>query len=129
MGLHVRVLRAEQLFGAVTRQVFDNVRELASAVVALAGISLGIFIREYRARGFEHRFADKILRGNQLQTLVLAAGFVVDGSGNLRIGFVERAVHLGCGILHVIFLGSFINVGPVKFHVSFRSRHRRKAEL
>ncbi len=93
VGLHVGVLRAEQLLRPVARQVLDDVGKLAAAVIALARIALRILVREHRARGFEHGFADKIFRGNQLQPLVLAAGFVVNGSGNLRIGFVERAVH------------------------------------
>jgi hypothetical protein len=34
MRLNVCVFRTEQLLGTVTRQVFDNIDELAAAVVA-----------------------------------------------------------------------------------------------
>ena len=85
--LHVGMLGAEQLLRAIARQVLDDVGELASAVVALAGISLGILVGEDRARSFEHGLADKILRGDQLQAFVLAAGFVVDGGGDLQDHF------------------------------------------
>ena len=88
MWLDIGMLRAKQLLGPVARQILDHIGKLAAAVVALAGISLGIFIREHRARGFEHGFADEIFRGDQLQAFMLAAGFVVDGRGDLRIGFV-----------------------------------------
>ena len=94
MRLHVGVLGAEELLGAVAGQVLDDVGELAAAVVALAGIALGILVGEHRARGFEHGFADEVLRGDQFQAFVLAAGFVVDGGGDLGIGFVQRARHV-----------------------------------
>ena len=80
------MLGAEQLLRPVARQILDDVGELAAAVIALAGISLGILVRKHRAGRFEHGFADKVLGGDQFQAFVLAAGFVVDGSGNLRIG-------------------------------------------
>ena len=80
--LHVGMLGAEKLLGAVARQVLDHIGELAAAVVALAGIAFGVFVGEHRARRFEHGLADEVLRGDQLQAFVLAAGFVVDGSGN-----------------------------------------------
>ena len=85
--LHVRVLGAEQLLGAIARQVLHHVGELAPAVIALAGIALGVLVGEDRARGLQHRFADKVLRGNQLQPLVLAALFVFDGLRDLRVNF------------------------------------------
>ena len=87
MRLHVGVLGAEELLGAVARQVLDHVGELASAVVALAGIALGVLVGEDRAGGFQHGFADKVLRGDQLQTFVLAALFVLDGLRDLGINF------------------------------------------
>ena len=94
MRLHVGMLRAEELLRPVARQVLDDIGKLAAAVVTLAGISLGILVREHRARSFEHGFADEVFRGNQFQALVLAASFVVDGGGNLRIAFEQRTVHL-----------------------------------
>ena len=93
MRLHVGVFRSEQFLGPLARQLFHHVGKLAAAVVALAGISLGILVGEHRAHGLEHGLADKILGSNQLQTFVLAANFVVDGSGDLRIGFVEGERH------------------------------------
>ena len=52
--LHVRVLGAEELLGAVAREVLHHVGELAAAVVALAGIALGVLVGEDRPGRFEH---------------------------------------------------------------------------
>ena len=93
VGLHVGVFGAEKFLGAVAGQVFHHVGKLAAAVVALAGIAFGIFVGEHRAHGLEHGFADKIFGGDQFQAFVLAANFVVDGSGHLGIYFVERERH------------------------------------
>ena len=44
VGLHVGVLGAEELLGAVAGQVLDHVDILAAAVVAPAGIAFGILL-------------------------------------------------------------------------------------
>ena len=85
--LHVGVLGSEELLGAVARQVLHHVGELASAVVALAGIAFGVLVGEHRAGGFEHGLADEVLRGDQLQPFVLAALFVGNGFCDCRIDF------------------------------------------
>src|ERR1700688_1818779 len=106
MWLHVGMFGSEQLLSAVARQILHDVGVFAPAVVTLARITLGIFVGKHRARGFKHGFADEIFRGNQLQPLMLAAGFIVDGCRNLRIGFVKRAVHLR-RTLHVFSWGAW----------------------
>ena len=77
--LHVDVFGAEELLGAVARQVLDDVGEFAAAVVALAGIAFGVLVGEDAAGGFEHRFGGEVLAGDQLELGVLALGFVLDG--------------------------------------------------
>ena len=62
MRLHVGVLGAEQGLRAVDRQLLGAVHEFAAAVVALAGIALGVFVGEHRAHRFEHRFGNEIFR-------------------------------------------------------------------
>src|ERR1051326_302451 len=78
MWLHVRVLRAEQLLRTVACQVLDNVGIFASAVISLSRIPLGVLVRKHRAHGFKDGFADKVLRRDEFQALMLAANFVVD---------------------------------------------------
>ena len=96
MRLHVGVLGAKELLGAVARQVLDHVGEFASAVITPAGITLGVLVGEDRARRLQHGFAHKVLRGDQLQPFVLAPLFVFDRLRNLRINFRQRPFHRIC---------------------------------
>jgi hypothetical protein len=54
--LHVHVLAAKDLFGAVARQVLHHVRVFAATVVAASGIPLRILVGKNRAGSFQHRF-------------------------------------------------------------------------
>jgi hypothetical protein len=58
--LDVRILRSEKLLSAISRQIFDDVGELAPTVVTLAGIALSVLIRKYRSGGFQHCLTHKI---------------------------------------------------------------------
>ena len=65
-------------------------------VPALAGIDIYLKDESTHPTGsLKHRLTHKIFRSDQLQPFVLAASFVVDGVGNLRIHFIERAGHVG----------------------------------
>ena len=75
-----------------------DVDEFAAAVVALAGIALGVLVRHHRAGGFEHGAADEVLGGDQLESRILAVELVADGPGNLGIGFGERSPGHGRGL-------------------------------
>jgi hypothetical protein len=94
MGLNVGVLRSKQCFRAVDRQLLGAVGEFAAAVVALAGIALGVLVGEHRAHRFQHGFGNKILRGDQLEARALAASFLAQHFGDVRIDFLERSVHV-----------------------------------
>ena len=91
--LHIDVLAAEDLLGAIAGQVLHHVGVLAAAVVAAAGIALGIFIGEDRAGRLQHCFGDEVFAGNHLQPFVLAEGFVVNGGGYLGVGLGEGKRH------------------------------------
>ena len=93
MRLHVGKLRAEDLLGAIARQVLHHVGVLASAVVAPSRIALGILVGEDRAGGLEHRFGDEVFAGNHLQALVLAEGFVINGGGYFGVGLGKGKGH------------------------------------
>ncbi len=97
MSLHVGVLRAEELLCAVDRQLLDFIGVLATAVVALARIALGVLVGEDGAHGFEDRFGDEVFRRDELQPGGLAPGFVAKKAGDLRIDGVQRAVHAVVG--------------------------------
>ena len=91
--LHVGMLSAKKLLGAFARQRFHHVGELAAAVITSPGIAFRVFVGEYRAGSFQHGFADKIFRSDQLEAFVLAPGFVINGSGDFRIDFCQRPRH------------------------------------
>src|ERR1700752_1157931 len=65
VGLYIGVFGPKKLFGPLPRQVFDPIGELTTAVVPLTRIAFGIFVREYRAHGLEHGFADKVFGSDQ----------------------------------------------------------------
>ena len=89
--LHVDVIGENNRFGALDGERFCNVHIFAAAIPAPAGIAFGIFICQAGSLGFHHRPAGKVLAGDQLNILELAAALVLDGLGNLRIDRRERS--------------------------------------
>ena len=87
--LHIGECAVEQPLGALDRQAFDDVDVLATAVIAPAGIALGIFVGEHRALCLEHGPGDDVLRGDQLDFVPLAAEFQLDRLGDFGIGIGE----------------------------------------
>jgi hypothetical protein len=85
MRLDIGVLGAEQLFGAINGQLLSYVDKLATTVIALRRIAFRVLVRQHGTLHFEHSFADKILRGNELQAEFLPLGLMVDRSGNIGI--------------------------------------------
>jgi hypothetical protein len=90
--LHVRVIGAKQLLRAIDRGLFDNVGPLATTVVALARITLGVLVREHRPGSLQHRFADEIFRRDQFETIRLACDFVIDRARDHRINLRQRRI-------------------------------------
>ncbi len=85
IGLHVGETAAEQAAGALDGERFGDVDELASAIVAPAGIALGVLVGHHRALRLEHGAGDDVLGGDQLDLVALAAEFLGDGVGDLGI--------------------------------------------
>ena len=90
--LDVRVLRAEQLLRAVDRELLDLVDHLAAAVVAAAGIALGVLVRRHRADGLEHGGPREVLGGDQLDLPALALELVAEQARDLGVELVEPRV-------------------------------------
>ena len=97
MRLHVGVVGAEQGLGALDGQLLGLVHVLAAAVVALAGVALGVLVGQHRALRLQHARAGVVLRGDQLDVLFLAALLGLDRGPELGIviGNVERLVEHG----------------------------------
>src|SRR6185503_8560347 len=83
--LDVRVLGAEQLLRTVDRELLDLVHDLAAAVVAVPGISLGVLVREDGAGRLEDRRPREVLRRDQLDLPALAVGLAADQRCDLGI--------------------------------------------
>ncbi len=88
--LHVGVLGAEQRLGAVDRELLGDVDPLAAAVVAPAGVALGVLVRQHRALALEHGARDEVLRGDHLERALLALELAAQRLGDLGIDLGER---------------------------------------
>ena len=98
VGLHVGVLGAEQFTGTAAGDILHLVHIGAAAVIAVAGITLGVLIGQHRAHGGQHRRRDDVLRGDQLDVAALAGKLPLHGVGHLRVA----AAHEADGIQHVL---------------------------
>jgi hypothetical protein len=70
----------------LSRQVLDRIHMLATAIIALAGITLGILVRHQRTLGRQDRGTGKIFGGNQQQLVALTLLFGIDGGIHFRVG-------------------------------------------
>ena len=71
VGLHVRVLGAEERLRALDRDRLDLVDDLAAAVVALARIALGVLVRRHRPDRLEDARPGEVLGRDQLDLTAL----------------------------------------------------------
>jgi len=85
MRLHIGGLRPEQFFNPVDRELLGDIDEFAAAVIAFAGIALGVFIGELRPLSGHHHRARVILRRDQLDVIFLALVFGGDGCPDFGI--------------------------------------------
>ena len=88
--LHVDVLGAEQLLGAIDRELLDLVDHLAPAVIPFAGHAFGVLVGQHRARRFEHRDRDEVLARDQLEPVLLPLLLTPHQSGDGGIGLGQR---------------------------------------
>ena len=92
--LNIDMLGAEQALEPVAGEILDLVDELAAAVVAVAGIALGVFVREHAADRLHDGGACEVLAGDHLQPLVLARLLGLHGGPDVRV-FLFDEVHGG----------------------------------
>jgi hypothetical protein len=90
MRLYVGEAAPEQARGALDRQPFGHIDELAAAIIAPPGIAFGILVCEDRALRFKHRLRHNILAGDQFDLRLLTVKFAIDRGGDLRIGGGQR---------------------------------------
>ena len=90
--LDIGVVGTEELLGSFARELFGDVYELATAVVAATGVALRILIGHHRAHRSHHRWGHEVLRSNQLETLVLPKPFVLEGLSHLGVSRFDQLV-------------------------------------
>src|SRR6185312_12951759 len=89
--LDVGVFGAEQFLDAVNGHALGHVHEFAAAIVALAGIPLGVLVGEARTLGSHHGRARVILAGDHLEAVLLAAPLAGNRREYLGIGAFQNA--------------------------------------
>src|SRR6266581_8404291 len=117
--LHIRMLGAEQLLRPIDRELLDLIDDLAAAVVALPRQPLGVLVRERRAHRLQNRNGNKILRGYELQAVLLPRDLFVDELANLGVDFREWRLPIS----HCVLLPAPCSVlrAPCSSHLSIFS--------
>ena len=90
--LDVSVLGAEQLLGAVDRQLLDDVDMFAAAVVAAAWVTLGVLVGQHGTLRLEHAQRGEVLGRDHLQGGLLAVQLGGHRGGDLRVHFGQVGV-------------------------------------
>ena len=96
VGLHVDVLRAKDGLEPVAGEVFHRIDEFAAAVIAVAGVALGVFVGEHAADRLHDSGAREVLAGDHLQPFLLPGLFRSDRRPDLGIILCDEvggAVH------------------------------------
>ena len=95
--LHVRVLGAEQRLRALDGERLGDVDVLAAAVVAAAGVALGVLVREHGALRLQHRDGNEVLARDHLEVVALATELELEHLGDLGIDLGEGGIEDGLG--------------------------------
>ena len=85
MGLHVDVLASEKFPGPLSGQIFRLVHALASAVIALAGISLRVLVGQNAPHGGHNRRTYPVFGSDQFDVAGLPLILLADDVRDLRI--------------------------------------------
>ena len=85
VGLDVGMLSAEQLAGALTGDLFGLVDAVAAAVVALAGIALGVLVGQARAHSHHDSRGDDVFGGDQLDVALLAVILLLNSGADFGV--------------------------------------------
>ena len=89
MGLHVGVFGPVEGAGPLDGKRLDLIDHLAPAVVARTGIALGVLVREDGTHRLQHRQGCEVLRGDQLDVVLLARQFLLDQGRQDRISLLQ----------------------------------------
>ena len=87
MGLYVCVLGTEQLLDACYCKALGLVNNLATSVVTLTGITLGVLVGKTLSHGLHNLVTYKVLGGNKLDAFCLALVFALNDVKNFLVSF------------------------------------------
>ena len=105
MGLHIGVVGAKEFLGALAGQILDLIDELTAAIVALAGIALGVLVRQVGTHRLHDGGADEVFRSDQFNVRLLTLQFALHGGINFRVGLLDgRVFQHGSRLLVIRFL-------------------------
>jgi hypothetical protein len=92
--LDVGGIGAKQLLQPIDRQLLGDIDVLATTVIALARVTLGILVGQLRALRRHHRVTDVVLGGNQFDVLFLTAILVLEHLPDLGV-YSRQGVSIG----------------------------------
>ena len=104
VGLHVGVLGTKQLAGAVDGDLLHLIHKLAAAVVAVAGVALGILVGQHTAHSCHHGGGNNVLAGDQLNVLALTAQLAVHGLAQFGVSLLYIANGIDHVLIHTLYL-------------------------
>ena len=87
MWLHVGVVGTEKFFDAFNGNALNIVDNGITAVIALAGVTLAVFVGEHRTSCTHHCWRCEVFTCNELQTRDLTLELVVDERENNVFAF------------------------------------------
>ena len=94
MRLDIGETGAEELLGAIDRELLHHVHVLAAPVITLAGITLRVLVGQDRALGLQHPRAHVVFRGDELDVVFLALALSFHGPRQIIIESRDR--HCSC---------------------------------
>ena len=87
VGLYVCVLGSEELASALACYIFGDINAMATAVVALCGVSFGVLVGHNASRGEHYVLRNEVFGCDKLDSSVFALALGLYGGGNLGVGF------------------------------------------
>ncbi len=87
MGLHIGIFGSKKFLHAVYGHLFGTVHHLAATVIAMTGITFGIFVGKAGAHGLHYLFTHEIFRSNQLYAFMLTQVFLLDDVKDFGVAF------------------------------------------
>ena len=83
--LHIHILRVVELLQALAGDVLGDIDNLATAVVAVTGVTLGVLVGQHAAHRFQYLVADEVLARDQFNSFGLTLPLTADDVKNLNV--------------------------------------------